>query len=213
MTKKELEQQLELAQKELQKIKGRPSGIFGYARVSTKKQLEQNGLDAQEKEILEKYPDAKIIKEQGSGQKERPLFLELINYLQEGDTLVCVKLDRFCRSTEEGLKYIKMLLDKKVNIHILNMGMIDDTPMGKLTYTMLLAFAEFEKSLILDRMNEGKEIAMQNPNYKAGRPKKFSKEKLNLAMDLLENHTYSEVEKMTGISRGTLVREHSKRIN
>ena len=83
--------------------------VYGYCRISTKKQLEQNGLDAQESEIKEKYPSAVIIREQGSGQSKRKKFEGLLEQLQEGDTLVCVKLDRFCRSTEEGLKNINML--------------------------------------------------------------------------------------------------------
>lgn len=36
---------------------------FGYIRVSTKGQLENNSFEQQEKEILERYPDAKIYKE------------------------------------------------------------------------------------------------------------------------------------------------------
>ena len=92
------------------------------------------------------------------------------------------------------------------------MGMIDNTPIGKLTYTMLLAFAEFEKSLTVERMNDGKEIARaNNPDYREGRPKKFTKKQLDHAMELLKTHSYKEVESITGISRGTLTREKAKR--
>ena len=54
------------------------------------------------------------------------------------------KLDRFSRSAQEGVALIRKLQSQGVIIHILNMGRVDDTPMGKLTITMLLAFAEFE---------------------------------------------------------------------
>lgn len=207
MTKKELEY-------ELWKIKNesRENKVFGYCRISTKKQITQNGLEVQKKEILEKYPNAEIAEEQGSGQSKRPKFEEIVYNCKKGDIFVCTKLDRFCRSTEEGLRYIKELLDKDVSIHILNVGMIDNTPMGKLFYTMLLAFAEFEKALIVERMNNGKEVARaNNPNFKEGRPKKYTKQQLELAMELLETHTYKEVTEMTGISRGTLCREKGKR--
>lgn len=206
MTKKELEQ-------ELWKLKNeaRENKVFGYCRISTKKQINQHGLEAQRKEILEKYPNAEIIEEQGSGQSKRPKFEDIIYNSKAGDILVCTKLDRFCRSTEEGLKYIKELLDKNVTVHILNVGIIDNTPMGKLFYTMLLAIAEFEKALIVERMNDGKEVARaNNPNFKEGRPKKFSRQQLDLAMELLETHSYKEVTEMTGISRGTLSREKQK---
>lgn len=63
--------------------------------------------------------------------------------LKEGDTLVVTKLDRFCRTTKEGLEYIDKLISKGIKIHIFNMGLIEDTPMGKLIVTNLLAFAEF----------------------------------------------------------------------
>lgn len=207
MTKKELEM-------ELWKLKNenRENKVFGYTRISTKKQLEQNGLEAQKKEILEKYPDAQITEEQGSGQSKRTKFEELIFNCKAGDIFVCTKLDRFCRSAKEGLRYIEELLNKGVSIHILNMGMIDNSPMGKLTYTMLLAFAEFEKSLILERMNDGKAVAKaNNPNFKEGRPNKFTKQQLALAMELLETKTYKEVMEMTGISIATIWREKSKK--
>ena len=216
MTKKELEKQLALQEQEIKNLKRKyephKPAVYGYCRISTKKQLEQNGLDAQESEIKEKYPNAVIISEHGSGQSIRTQFEELLEELQEGDTLVCVKLDRFCRSTEEGLKNINMLLEKGVSIHILNMGLIDNSAMGKLIVTIMLAFAEFEKTLIIERMAAGKEVAKAlNPDYKEGRPKKYNKAKLDLAMSLLEEHTYKQVEEMTGISRGTLSREKQKR--
>lgn len=216
MTKKQLEEQLAKQEQELKELKKKYEPhtpiVYGYCRISTKKQLEQNGLDAQESEIKEKYPTAVIIREQGSGQSKRKKFEDLLEHLQEGDTLVCVKLDRFCRSTEEGLKNINMLLDKGVSIHILNMGLIDNSAMGKLIVTIMLAFAEFEKSLIIERMSAGKEVArVMNPNFKEGRPKKFNKAKIDLAMSLLDEYTYKQVEEMTGISRGTLTREKAKR--
>lgn len=87
--------------------------------------------------------------ESSSGAKERPLFNQVLDKAQEGDFVIVTKLDRFCRSTKEGLEYIDRLLNKGVNIHILNMGLIENTPMGRLIVTNLLAFAEFERSMIL----------------------------------------------------------------
>lgn len=181
--------------------------VYGYARVSTRKQARDgNSLKEQEKKILEIYPQAKIIKEAYSGAKERRIFDKLINTVEKGDTVIVTKLDRFCRTTKEGLEYIDALRDKGVRIHILNMGIIENNPIGNMIITNLLAFAEFERAMIIERTQAGKEMARDNPNFVEGRPRKFTKEQVKLALELLEKHTYSEVEGMTGISKSTLIR-------
>ena len=101
---------------------------------------------------------------------------------------------------------LDILMKKGCNIHILNMGLIEDTPMGRLIVTNLLAFAEFERAMIIERTQSGREIARKNPNYQEGRPKKYSPEKMQHALELLKTHSYSQVERMTGISKSTLIR-------
>jgi DNA invertase Pin-like site-specific DNA recombinase len=185
--------------------------VYGYCRVSTRKQLDGNSIEEQQSKILERYPDAVIIIESYSAAKDRDIFLDLLhNKLASGDTLVCTKLDRFCRSTKEGLEYIEYLMNKGILIHIINMGLIEDTPMGKMIITNLLAYSEFERSLIIDRTQSGKAIAKTKDGYKDGRPKKFSKAQLTHALTLLKSHSYSQVEDMTGISKSTLLRAKNK---
>ena len=171
---------------------------MGYCRVSTKGQLEGNSIEEQSKSILERYPSAKIIEESYSGAKDREVFNSIIDSLESGDTLVVTKLDRFCRSTKEGLQYIDLLMDKGVKIHILNMGLIEDTPMGRLIVTNLLAFAEFERAMIIER-----------------RPKAYTPEQLDNALSMLTinggDRSYKEVERLLGISKSTLIRENNKR--
>ncbi len=145
--------------------------IYGYIRISTNKQEQGNSKKDQKCAIIERYPNAILIEETYSGAKERPKFLNLLETCNKGDTVVVSKLDRFCRSTKEGLEYIDYLKAKGVNIHILNMGLIEDTPMGRLIVINLLAFAEFERAMIKERTDAGKAIAKQKPNYKDGRPK------------------------------------------
>lgn len=71
----------------------------------------------------------------------------------------------------------------------------------------MLAFAEYERGMIAERTQTGKIAARQNPNFKDGRPKKFTQEQIELALGLLrDGKTYREVEKMTGISKSTMVR-------
>ena len=56
-------------------------------------------------------------------------------------------------------------------------------------------------------------IAKQSKNYREGRPHKFSKTQIEHAMNLLEHHTYKQVEELTGISKSTLVRAKRRKIN
>lgn len=189
--------------------------IYGYARVSTKGQAKDgNSLEEQKERLLDEgVAEENIYCEAYSGAKaDRPVFNELIDKLKEGDKLVVTKLDRFCRDTSSGLEYIEKLMNKGVKIHILNMGLIEDTPIGKMIVTNLLAFAEFERAMIVERTQTGKAQAKKNnPNFKEGRPKKYSKDKIDKAIELLDSMSYKEVEKLTGISKSTLIREVRKR--
>ncbi|WP_075982599.1 recombinase family protein [Bacillus massilinigeriensis] len=179
---------------------------YGYARVSTMHQ----DLQVQLKQLENENCD-KIYSEKYTGtNKKRPEFQKLIDMLQEGDTLVVTKLDRFARSTQDALEIIKHLFDRNIKVHVLNMGVIENTPTGRLIFTIFSAFAEFERDMIVERTQEGKILAKQNPDFREGRPKKFSRQQINHALTLLENHSYKQVEDMTGISVSTLVRAKKK---
>lgn len=180
---------------------------YGYARVSTRHQ----DLDGQLR-LLEEERCDKIFFERITGTKsDRPEFQKLLETVQSGDTIVVTKLDRFARSTQDALNTIKVLFEKGVRINVLNLGVIENTSTGRLIFTIFSAFADFERDLIVERTQEGKEIAKQRPGFKEGRPKKFSQQQIELAMKLLETHSYTEVEKMTGISKSTLTRHKRKR--
>jgi len=178
----------------------------GYVRVSTRGQLDGNSVEDQTEAILKEYPDAEITVESYSGAKSRPLFNDLLEKCSAGDRLIVTKLDRFCRTTKEGLEYIDELKEKGVKIHILNMGLIENTPMGDLIVTCLLAFAQFERAQIIERTQAGKAIAKTKEGFREGRPKKFSQEQIDHALELLETYSYRKVERMTGISVSTLTR-------
>ncbi len=189
--------------------------VIGYARVSTRNQLDGNSLEQQLGLITNRYPTAIVYEESKSSVKERKVFNKVIESLNEGDTLVVTTLDRFCRTVKEGLEIIDLLMDKGVRIHILNMGLIEDTPMGRLIVTNLLAFAEFERSMIVERTQTGKAIAKTKEGWKEGRPKLYTKEQLDNALSMLTvnggNRSYKEVERLLGISKSTLIRENNNR--
>lgn len=181
--------------------------IYGYTRVSTRKQVDGYGLEVQKKEILSKYPTATIIEEQYTGTKlDRPVFNDLLDKLEADDILVVSKLDRFARNTVEGIKVVEQLFTKKVAIHILNIGLLEDTPMGRFFLTTMLAVAELERNMIVERTQTGKELARLRCDYKEGRPRKYTDNDLANAVALLSYHSYREVIAITGISKSTLVR-------
>ena len=181
--------------------------IRGYARVSTRGQARDgNSLEAQE-EVLRQNGAEIIYKEFYTGTTtERPEFERLLQELNEGDQLIVTKLDRFARSTIQGIEQIQRLQERGITIHILNMGLIDQTATGKLIAQILLAFAEFERNMIVERTQEGKARAKQKPGFHEGRPKKYTDDQLRYAVKLLEENSYSKVVEITGVSRSTLIR-------
>ncbi|MCT4574418.1 recombinase family protein, partial [Bacillus thuringiensis] len=78
------------------------------------------------------------------------------------------------RNTKEGIEIIEALFKRGIRVHVLNVGLLEDTTMGRFFLQTLLAVAEMERNLILERTQEGKIVARQNPNYKEGRPKSHS---------------------------------------
>lgn len=178
--------------------------IYGYARVSTATQGRDGNSLEEQVSSLEKYGCQEIITEAFSGKTmERPKFNSLFRSLQRDDS----KLDRFARTAIEGVHTVRELFDRGVKVHILNMGLIENTLTGNLILTVMLAFAEYERGMIAERTQTGKMAARQNPNFKDGRPKKFTQEQIELALGLLNSgKTYREVERMTGISKSTMVR-------
>ena len=184
--------------------------IYGYMRVSTAAQSKGNSLEEQER-LLRKNGATELYQDAFTGTRtDRPNFTILLNKLQEGDTLVITKLDRFARNTAEGLNVIQHLLERGVKVNILNMGTIDTTPTGKLILTVMLAFAEFERDMIVQRTTEGKSIARTKDNFVEGRPPKYDDDTVEAALALLELYNYREVAAITGISKSTLYRLHNK---
>ncbi|WP_318615300.1 recombinase family protein [Sporosarcina sp. YIM B06819] len=181
--------------------------VYGYARVSTIGQ----DLEAQI-QALEKEGATKIYQEKFTGtQTDRPELNKLLELLEEGDTLMVTKLDRIARSSTQGSELVKALIEKGVRVNILNMGIMDNKPTSKLIRTIFFAFAEFERDMIVERTQEGKAIARQNPNYREGRKPTYTKAQIEHALDMLERNSYNQVAEKTGISKSTLIRAMKKR--
>ena len=186
--------------------------IYGYARVSTLGQGRDGNSLEEQVNALKEYGCEEIVTEAFSAKTmERPEFQRLLNRLEKSDTLAVTKLDRFARTTIEGVQTIQDLFNRGIKVHILNMGLVEDTNIGRLILTIMLAFAEYERGMIVERCASGRAIAKQNPNYKEGRPKKYTKIQLDHAVSLLkQGKSYKEVSAITGISKSTLIRANKK---
>ncbi len=190
------------------KTKGVKSMKYGYARVSTKGQaINGNSLENQIYKLKEAGCE-EIVEEQYTGTTtNRPEFEVLIKKLQAGDTLMVTKLDRFARSATEGGKLIQELMERDIKVRILNMGEVNNTPQGKLMLTMLLAFAEFERDMIVERTQTGKAIAKTKAGFIEGRPPiSAAKKELGVRLILNEQKSYKEAAIATGLSISTLSR-------
>lgn len=180
---------------------------YGYARVST---LNQD-LEVQISKLIEEGCD-EIFEEKYTGtKKDRPMFKKLLEVLEPGDTLVVTKLDRFARSTLDGIQTIIDLFNRDIKVHILNMGLVENTPTGRLIFNVLSSVAEFERDMIVERTQEGKAIAKLKPDFREGRPKKYGRKQIEHALKLKEDHSYKQVEEITGISKSTLIRAKKMR--
>ena len=112
---------------------------YGYGRVSSKGQaINGNSLEDQEKKLAEAGCDEIVLEAYTGTKMDRPKFTELLEKLQPGDTLIVTKLDRFARTASAGVEVIKELMAKGISVHVLNMGLVEDTPTGRLILNILL---------------------------------------------------------------------------
>lgn len=181
--------------------------IIGYARVSSKGQAKDGNSLEKQKEELTAAGAEQIFVDVFTGTKmNRPEFEKALEILKSGDTLIVTKLDRFARSVGQASDLITKLLDQGVTVNVLNLGILSNDSVNTLLRNVLLSFAQFERDMIVQRTQEGKEIARQRPDYREGRPKVYGKDRIAHALELKETMSYKEVEKLTGISKSTLIR-------
>ena len=99
-----------------------------------------------------------------------------------------------------------------VRVRVLNMGVIEDTELGRLILHIMLSFAEFERDMIISRTQNGRAMRRAaDPNYREGRRPKYTRAQLDHAMELLRSHSFTQVAELTGISRSTVTREARRR--
>ena len=148
--------------------------IYGYARVSSQGQERYgNGLDVQKSALAASGAETIYAEAFTGTARHRPELDKLLSVLTAGDTLVVCKLDRIARNTREGIDIIESVLARGAAIRILNMGTFDNSPTGRLTWQIFLAFAEFERNMIVERTSAGKQAAKEkDPSWRCGRKNK-----------------------------------------
>ncbi len=190
----------------LDELKNRPT-VYGYARVSTTAQAEKgNSLEAQESDLQNAGAEVVVSDAYTGTRTDRPELEQLLSDLRSGDTIIVTKLDRIARNLQQGVDLIDGLNERGITVKVLNLGVIDNSPTGRLIRNVMLSFAEFERDMIMERTREGKEIARTKDGYREGRPKKYTDKQLRHAVSLLGSNSYSQVVELTGISKSTLTR-------
>ena len=187
--------------------------IYGYARVSTSKQL-KNGTSIEDQTAALKEAGAeKIVIDDCTGTKmNRPAFNQLMQDLKAGDTLIVTKLDRFARTAVEGGAIVEELHKMGVTINVLNMGVINNSAMGNVILTVMLAFAQFERDMIVERTSAGREARRREAEargevFQDFRPRVMDDKQIEHAMELLDSgKSYKEVSELLNVSKSTLIR-------
>lgn len=181
----------------------KPKGqTIGYVRVST---LDQN-TDRQ----LEGLSLDKVFTDKASGKDtDRPQLQAALEYVREGDTLVCHSMDRLARNLDDLRRMVKELTGKGVAIRFVKESLTftgDDSPMATLLLSVMGAFAEFERSLIKERQREGIAVAKAKGVYRGRKPAMSAEQITALKAQDKERggKNRAELAKLHGISRETL---------
>ncbi|MEL4867783.1 recombinase family protein [Pantoea agglomerans] len=149
------------------------SRTFAYCRVSTSEQTTENQIMAIRQAGYD-VPDNRVVSETVSGgvqAMKRKGFADMITHkLEDGDRLVVLKLDRLGRDNIDVQQTIAMLMAKKIDVVSLDLPTHNlASAEGKLMLQMFSAFAEFEKSRIIERTKEGL-VRAKKEGKKLGRP-------------------------------------------
>lgn len=179
--------------------------IIGYMRVSTDSDFQKT--DLQKDALLKEGIDERnIFEDKASGAKDdRTGLANALEFVKSGDTIVVWKLDRLGRSLPHLIEIINKLKSKGVAFKSLTEGFDTSIPSGELIFHMFGALAQFERSLIKERVNAGLESARLRGRI-GGRPKAIEQEKLDAILEALANGTSkSAVCRTFDVKRSTLI--------
>ncbi len=179
--------------------------LVGYCRTSTTEQVA--GLEDQKRQLVATGCN-KIFEEQISSVAKREKLEAALDFVREGDSLIVTRLDRLARSTKHFLEIMERLHSKGVSLRILDFGgsaVDSQSATGKMMLTMFSAFAEFERSLLLERQKAGIARAKAQGRYKGRAPTAPRKSHEIMRLNQ-EGHTPSQIADLTGVSRSSAYR-------
>lgn len=179
----------------------------GYARVSTSEQKLELQLDA-----LRAYGCSKIYEDAGvSGSfQRRPGLDECLADLADGDVLVVWRLDRLGRSLQHLLEIVGGLKDRGIGLISLTESIDTTSPTGRLIFSIFGALAEYERSLIAERVRAGMTAAKERGRHVGRRPA-LNRPRLALARRLVaEGESPAVVARMLKVGRTTIYRALKK---
>lgn len=171
-----------------------------YKRVSTVEQKTDRQLDGMTFD--------KVFEDKVSGKDtKRPALQEMLDYVRDGDELYIHSLDRLGRNTADLIELMNQLRAEGVTVKFVKQGLEfkpdTNNPMNDLMFTMLAAFSQFERELMLERQREGIAKAKEEGKYK-GRPATVDKEAIGQALN--DGKSYRNVAKEFGVSLSTVQR-------
>ena len=178
--------------------------VIIYARVSTKEQnVDMQLSDLKSYAELRKLRVVEVYIDYASGAKsDRVNYQKLFNDVRKRKTDVVLvwKFDRFARSTKELINALEEFNSLGVDFISYKENVDTSTPAGKILFTMISAFAEFERSIIRERVIGGMEKAKAR-GARIGRPKipPFTKQKVIMLKE--RGLTYKEIIKQVKISK------------
>lgn len=189
---------------------------YGYMRVSTvyeeSKSKNQN-FDRQLMILKENgISEENIFQERISGgvsTKKRPEFDRMMSLIKSGDTIVVSEMSRFSRSLQDLIETVNLLSNNNIGIVFIKENISIDSnglnPMNKLIFQLFGAFAEFEKSLIAERVKMGLKAAKEK-GTKLGRRFKIDEiDTEDFTEDYLSGKKYDDMSKKYNITKHTII--------
>jgi DNA invertase Pin-like site-specific DNA recombinase len=186
--------------------------LLGYTRVSTPNQDAQSQLDALVSAGVQKRDVFADVTSGSRAAAERPGMQKLLGYAERGDTVVVWRVDRLGRSLIDVLNTVNLLRERGIQLRSVSDGIDPATSTGRLMLNMLATLAEYERELIVERVNAGIAAARQN-GTRFGRPvvdPSVVADKLAIAADArAKGRSAEDAARLVGWSRATLYR-HQK---
>lgn len=180
--------------------------LIGYARVSSRGQ----SLDVQIAALTGAGVTSEhLYSEKVSGRKQegRAALADLLaRGIRKGDTVVCTRLDRLARSTRDLLQIADTLEQKGVNLRVLEQPIDTSTAAGKLFFTILGAFGEFEADIRKERQREGIDAALEKGDASPFKGRPASIDAAKVARMKADGQTPSAIAKALGIARSSVYR-------